>query len=116
MLTKLALWGIAFALSHLVASFGWAEQEQAFMYIHLGAMIIFIIAMILFVLARGTSSDEKAAALAISGMAIIATIFYLGVILIATWVATQIFNVDYFFVYQIMTFGQCINFSSKDDD
>lgn len=116
MLKKIALWVIAFALSHFVASLGWAEQGQAFMYIYLGAIIAFIIVMILVVLVMGIASNEKAATGAISGIVIIATIFYVGVILIATWVATQIFNVDYFVVYQIMTFGQCIDFSSKDNE
>ena len=113
MLKKFAVWAIAFALSYFVASLGWAEQGEAFLYIYLGAQILLIIAIILIIMIGGAIVKEKMLAGGVSGIIILATIFIVAVTLLATWVATQLFNVDYFVVYQIMTFGQCLSGSSK---
>lgn len=116
MLKKFAFWAIVFALSWFVESLGWAEQGEAFLYIYLGGLVLFIIVIILIVMIGGAIDDEKMLAGGVSGIIILATIFLVAVTLFATWVATQLFNVDYFVVYQIMTFGQCLSGNSNNSN
>lgn len=113
MLKKFAIWAITFMLSWFVASLGWAEQGEAFLYIHLGVQVIIIIAIVILLIVVGAVGDEALIAGGISGVIIIAMIAIIAIILFTTWVATQLFNVDYFVAYQIMTFGQCLSGSSN---
>lgn len=94
-------------LSWFVASLGWAEQGEAFLYINLGVQVIITIANVLLLIVEGAVEDEDLVDESISGLIITV------IILFATWVATQLFNVDYFVAYQIMTFGQCLSGSSN---
>ena len=64
----------------------------------------------------GAMVKEKMLAGGVSGIIILVTIFFVVVTLFTTWVVTQLFNVDYFVVYQIMTFGQCLSVSSKSNN
>ena len=111
-----AVWAIAFGLSYFVASLGWAEQGEAFLYIYLGAQILLIIAVIFIIMIGGAMVKEKMLTGGVSGIIILVTIFFVAVTLFTTWVVTQLFNVDYFVVYQIMTFGQCLSVSSKSNN
>ncbi len=113
MLKKFALWFICFGLSFLVESWGWAEQGKAFLYIDLGAVGLILILAILILLFAGDGLGERI------GIPLVIVFVYAGivvVILFATWGATQLFDVDYYVAFQIMTFGQCLCSSSKKED
>ena len=113
MLKKFALWFVCFGLSFLVESWGWAEQGKAFLYIDLGAVGLILILAILILLFAGDGLGERI------GIPLIIVLVYAGivvVILFATWAATQLFDVDYYVAFQIMTFGQCLCSSSKKED
>lgn len=85
------------------------------MWIYLGVSGIIIAIIILVCLFAGSDAVER---LGIPFLAAIIYAVFLGIILFATWGATQLFNVDYFVTFQIMTFGQCLcpSSSSKKDD
>ena len=108
MLKKFALWFICFGLSFLVESWGWAEQGKAFMIIDLGATGLMIAIEILIFGGDGLGERLGTLAIVYAGLMVI--------ILFATWGATQLFDVDYYVAFQIMTFGQCLCLSSKKDD
>jgi hypothetical membrane protein len=113
MLKKFALWFICFGLSFLVESWGWAEQGKAFMIIDLGATGLIIAILILICLFGGDGLGERL------GIPVVLALVYAGVmvvILFATWGATQLFDVNYYVAFQIMTFGQCLCSSSKKDN
>ena len=114
MLKKFALWFVCFGLSFLIESWGLAEQGKAFLIIDLGATGLIIIVLVLICLFLGDGLLERI------GVPVLALLVYVGVTLItlfATWGATQLFDVDYFVAYQIMTFGQCLcSSSSKKED
>lgn len=40
----------------------------------------------------------------------------IGLIIFATWAATQLFDVDFYVAFQIMTFGQCLCTSKSQKD
>ena len=110
-LRKFAKWFIVFGLSFLVQSLGWTSQGNAFLYLHLGSTVI-VLALILFMcLFVGNGLG-----LGLSFIVVILGAVILGITLFATWAATQLFHVEFTVVYQIMTFGQCLCGSSKDDD
>lgn len=113
MLKKFALWFICFGLSFLIESIGWTEQGKAFLFIDLGATGLIIAFLIIACLFAFDSIGEQI------GLSVIAAVLLgaeIVVILFATWVATKLFNVDYYVAFQIMTFGQCLCSSDKKKD
>lgn len=112
MLKKFVLWFIAFGLSFLVQSWGWTSQGNAFLFIHLSCTILILVVALPICLFVGNGVGEK---LGLSSLVVIIGAIVLGVILFATWGATQLFHVEFTVAYQIMTFGQCLCGSSKDD-
>ncbi len=117
MLKKFALWFICFGLSFLVSDvLGWTEQGMAFIYIHLGGSIIIILGFIVFLVIAGVITDSTAEESRLSFLMFLTIFGTLAVILFATWGATKIFGIDFFAVYQIMTFGQCLCTDSKKKD
>lgn len=113
MLKKFALWFICFGLSFLVESWGWAEQEKAFLYINLGASIIIILVVIAILVFVGLVGNCAAEANGISFLVALINAGTVAILLFATWGATKLFGVDFFVAYQIMTFGQCLCPDSK---
>ena len=110
MLKKFALWFICFGLSFLVESIGWTEQGRAFLFIDLGANgLILIIACLFAVDSFGERIGHSVIGAVHCGVEIV-------VILFATWVATKLFNVDYYVTFQIMTFVQCLCSLGKKKD
>ena len=97
-------------------SLGLTEQGEVFLYINLGVRVIIIIAIVRLLIVAGAVGDEVLLAGCVSGVIIIIMIATIMIILFATWVDTQLFNVDYFVAYQIMTFGQCLSENSKNSD
>ena len=113
MLKKFALWFICFGLSFLVESWGWAEQGKAFMIIDLGATGLIIAILILICLLGGDGLGER---LGIPLLLVLAYVVKMAIILFATWAATQLFDVDFYVAFQIMTFGQCLCTSKSQKD
>ena len=115
MLRKFALWFICFGLSFLISGvFGWTKQGKAFLYIHLGADIIFVLSYtLIYIIVSFAKKCVTAEMGAISVITILVTIVSLAIILFATWEATQLFDIDFFVAYQIMTFGQCLCSNSE---
>lgn len=115
MLRKFALWFICFGLSFLISGvFGWTKQGKAFLYIHLGTNIIIVLACpvicIIVSFAKKCVTEEIGA---ISVITILVTVVSLAIILFATWGATQLFDIDFFVAYQIMTLCQCLCSNSE---
>ena len=111
MLGNFITWFICFGLSYFVDSLGWAEQGTAFLYIHLGIKVAFILLIVLLFVLSGslsTSVSDVIETNVISLTIVIVTAVIVGITLFATWGATRLFNVDFFVAYQIMTFGQCL--------
>ena len=114
MLKKFALWFICFGLSFLVSDlFGWTEQGKAFLYIYLGADILIVLVFVAICIIAGLASGRAAEINGISFRKTLTTVGALAIVLFATWGATKLFGIDFFVVYQIMTFGQCLCTDSK---
>jgi hypothetical protein len=108
MLEGLGLWFSSFFLSFLVKNFGWAEQGKAFMFIYMGVNVL-IIALFIIICIIDPSMEEKIILLVYDGALI-------AIILFATWAATKLYNVDYYVVFQIMTFGKCLCSVKNEED
>lgn len=105
MLLRFLVWFIVFGLSFLVQNFGWTDQGTAFLYMYLGTQVlILIILAVLCLLGNGMMEAVIIGVL---------TAFMVGIILFATWGATQLFDVPFNVAYQIMTFGQCLYASNN---
>ena len=107
---------ICFVLSFLISNvFGWTEQGKAFLYINLGAGILITLLGIAIYIISCLDSGWTEGMNVISFIAILNIAGALAIILFATWVATKLFNIDFFVAYQIMTFGQCLCTDSKNN-
>lgn len=113
MLKKFASWFICFGLSFLVERFGWTEQGKAFLYIRLAVSGLIIAVLILICLFGGNGLGER---IGIPFATILIYALLVGIVLFATWGATQLFDINFYVAYQIMTFGQCLCSSSEKKD
>lgn len=111
MVKKFIIWFLCFGASFLIDHLGWMEQGKAFMYISLSIDIILVLLCFIYtiILCFDDSNHIEDSTLNIAlksfGTIIIA--------LIATWGASKIFNLDFYIIYQIMTFGQCWSNTQK---
>lgn len=112
MIKKFIVWFITFGLSFLAEDLGFAEQGLAFLFIHLIASCIIIVVLIFVSVFAGKGVAQRVGFPLILLGGYVLTI---AIILFATWGATKLFSVDFFVAYQIMTFGQCLCVSSKDN-
>lgn len=110
MWAKFLLWFITFGLSFLIESFGWTDQGRAFIYLDWAIVTLIIIIAVLSLLVAGRDTYER---FEIPFLLIFNYVFELVVCMLATWGATQLFDVDFFVAYQIMSFGQCLSGNSK---
>ena len=109
MLKNFVNWFIVFGLSFLVSDvFHWTQQGRAFLYIHIGALVIFVVILTLVLLIAGVAFRAKLLATGISFLLIGKVIIGVAIVLLATWGATKLFKIDFFVAYQIMTFGTCL--------
>ena len=117
MLKKFALWFIVFGLSFLVSDvFGWTEQGKAFLILYLGIDILIILVLAIVAKSTGQVYGFSTKANVVSFILVLIAAEVTVIILFATWVATKMFNVDFYVAYQIMTFGQCLYTNSKKKD
>lgn len=99
------LWIIGFGLSHLIALLGWVEQGVAFLYLSLGFDLLILIIGFFVMLESMNWFDVGKYWLSIS----VALVFKLFM----TWIASQIFDVNFYVTYQIVAFGQCLCNTTK---
>lgn len=118
MLKKFALWFICFGLSFLVERIGWTEQGKAFLYIDLGMDFLIISVFLVIIIIGALLSGHFLVASGISIVTVITIGGILAITLFATWGATELFDVDFYVAYQIITFGQCLcpQNKKKEDD
>ena len=116
MLKKFFWWFVIFGLSFLVSVFGWTEQGKAFLFLNLGSNILLILVLIVVLIIAGITGKFSAEDIGISFILVLFTAVAIAIELFATWGATQLFDVDFYVAYQIMTFGQCLCTESKKDD
>ena len=108
MLKKFIMFFVVFGLSFGVQKLGLMDQGKAFFIIQ----IIVLIATIMLVIAKDFKSNERSAGKSIAAIIIFAVIIGLNVLF--TFIGSELFKVDFYTVYQIMTFGQC--FVNNNDD
>lgn len=102
---RMLIWVFSFLLSLGVKYVpnlpGWISQGVAFLILYLfGNLLLFVISGVL-----RKSSKQDFLGEDLSRRGIIWGAFVLGVILVSTWAASVIGNLDYFVVLQLMTFG-----------
>lgn len=111
MLKAFLIWFIFFGISFLISSLKWAEQGKAFMFIYVAwPVLLFIVSLFRFLFyCRKNGAEEIEIKTTID-------ILSLVILLLATWVATQLLNVDYYITFQMVTFGACLGrYSGKKD-
>lgn len=117
MLRKFAIWFVVFGLSFLVSdTLHWTEQGKAFLLLHLGSGIAVATVILIIVMAAGIATRHGLESSAFSMVAIVWYVVGIAIVLFATWVATKIFNIDFYVAYQIMAFGQCLSTEKKEDN
>lgn len=105
MIGKFVWWFIAFALSFLAQSVGWAaSQGVAFFYIYLFPKL-FILAIFLFLCLFAT--DSFLSNISISFVFVIRCAIALALTLFLPWIISLLFNVDFYLAYQIVSFISC---------
>lgn len=97
---KFVWWFIAFTLSFLAQSFGLASQGIAFFYLHLIPTILIILYL--------TLKVGYFTKISVSLYVIICFTFILAFLLLLPWGISLIFNVDFYLVYQFVSFIYCI--------
>jgi len=113
---KFALWFAYFVLSFLVQSLGWAEQGKAFMFIKLGLDVLWVLICLVRAIAARVHVRFSIPASGATFIIVLMMFASILIVLFATWVATQLFDVDFYVTYQIMTFGQCLCSSKTEKD
>ncbi len=105
MLRRLITWLVCFGLSFVVQSLGWAEQGKAFIWMHMGAMVLVAVSVaILFALTLRESFVILIGSALMTGlMSVISLLLPIGL----AWVGSKLFDVDFYVVYQIMSLGAC---------
>jgi len=111
MLKKICFWFLCLGISYLTQLVGLCSQEKSFMYIYLAIDIIYVsLSFLIILLNRVDSSNENE---------IIESSYSLKEILFAfitSWLASKMFNVNFYICYEIMTFGQCWYISRSTDN
>jgi hypothetical protein len=102
MLKKLVMWFACFGLSFLAAIFVGVELRKAFMFVYFCAVWL-IISLLIF------SGRQTGIALAVG------YVIGCAIMLFATWVFAKVFNANYYVVFQIITFLQCVLFNEKQE-
>lgn len=113
MLKKFGYWFLCFGLSYLIQSLNWMEQGKAFLMIHLSVSAVLLLICLIIYLFLGNDLGQH---LSFSFVTIGIMAFTIAITLFATWIATKIFNVDFYVAYQIMVFGRCLCSSADKKD
>jgi len=95
-------WFICFGLSLLIKSLGFLEQGEAFFFLYFAITIIMVIHNIRLTI-------DKTSLLGI----LIAFGMVLGFSMLESWIASKLFNIDIYIIFQIITFGKCSSTKNK---
>lgn len=114
---KFVIWFIFFGISFAVANIGGIEQAKAFMYITLGSFVLIMAFITLLFIFVGRFSQQhiyydadffgESTLFWIPWVLDIFVIIFIVVIFLLTWVASYLFNVDFYLAYEIITFIPC---------
>lgn len=108
MIGKFVVWFIVYGLSFLVSNvLGWVEQGIAFFYIYLGFLILYGICIII-LLVHGKHVNLAPCEMERLFDTIPKMLITLVINLLVTFVITKLFNVNFYVVYQIILFCQCL--------
>ncbi len=102
MLKNFVKWFVIFGVSFLLQILTGIEQGKAFCMIFLALLALKLLIAII-----GASSITGKTG-KVTKIAILLGAVAVGIILVSTWGATKLFNVDFYVAFQIMTFGQCL--------
>ena len=102
MILSFIMWFICYGLSFLVQKWEWTTQGEAFFYIMIGSGILLFLSCCIL----GDYIIKSRGRLTLIGAW--GKFKRLVITIITTWLATKLFEVDFFIAYQIMTFGQCL--------
>lgn len=111
MFRKLVHWFIVFGLSYLAEYLGVAQQGVAFIAIYLGISVVLLIFCILELAIVDVilkSSEYSKLSQRISLSAALKTMASISIVLLAVWLSTKLWNIDFLASFQIMTFGSCV--------
>lgn len=108
MIMALVLWFILYGFSFLVSNvLGWADQGRAFFYIYLGFLILYGIYVVVS-LVHGKRINLAPDEMERLFDTIPKMLITLVINLLVTFIITKLFNVNFYVVYQIILFCQCL--------
>lgn len=115
MLKKLLGWFIIFCISLFIEALGIASQGQAFFCIKMAGTILISLIIVAIVLLAGLLTNEFLIANGISLILIWKILKTLAIILLVAWIASSIFNINFFIVYELLELGWCFINTDKND-
>ena len=95
---KLICWFTILGLSFLVEKLGWIEQGKAFFWIDLILLLIIVGVSTIVAVVERKSSVVKA---------LISLVIVVGISILATWGVAELYNIDFYITYQIISLGKC---------
>lgn len=101
----LIFWFACLTLSFFIKKLGYAEQGKAFWVVYLCGYIAFTIRLIILFISFGNSLIERITAAVYTAFIYIAVIL---TIMLITYLASLLFNVNFYIELQIITFFQCL--------
>lgn len=101
----LIFWFACLALSFFIKKLGYAEQGKAFWVVYICGYIAFTIRLIILFISFGNSLIERITAAVYTAFIYIAVIL---TIMLITYLASLLFNVNFYIELQIITFFQCL--------
>ena len=114
-LKKLVRWFAVFGLSYFLAGISKLEQGTAFFYIYISCYLLMILAFGIAILIFGGPIAYLKKTV-ISFFIIFASVAIIAIELLAAWLATMLFNIDFYVVFQLLKFGQCLCLESKKEN
>lgn len=101
MLKELIIWILSFIVSTVFSHFTGAEQGQLFMFIYIGSEMFFMIVGCVMLVALGAKKN-------IPTKEILAYVAELFVTVAVTWELSEIFGVNFYIAYQLVSIGQIL--------
>ena len=108
MIRNIISWFIIFGLSHLIGYLGWASQGSAFIVIYLGFYVVTALIWIILAAISDYALKNKSYSMISQFFSVattINTVLLIGFVLLSVWIATLLWNIDFYVAFQIMTFG-----------
>ncbi len=112
LLKRLAILGLAFIVS-CISQF---EIAQSYFYIDIGWVVIQIIILIAIIAIGGALCEEGALAGAINFVVVLITGALIAANLVLSWLASWVFNIDFYTAYVVIDFILCLIPSKKKEE